>query len=208
MTDDFSDGLPRGLDVSRETRQRLKKYEALLLKWTPRINLIAPSTVPILRRRHFLDSAQLLDITPHTNIWADLGSGAGFPGAVVAILASELRPESRVVLVESDQRKATFLRTVSRETGVSFDVVCKRVEDIEPLNAGILSARALAPLPTLLEYAEHHLGDDGVAVFPKGEKADNEIAKAVECWRFDCEKHASINDANASVLVLRNIKRV
>lgn len=207
MNQDKADFLDR-FHVSRETSERLETYAALLERWTKRINLISPRTLPDLWTRHFLDSAQLLSVAPKgAQSWADLGSGAGFPGAVVAILTRGA-PGPKVTLVESDQRKAAFLRSVARETGVGFDIISKRIEDIDPLRADIVSARALAPLDTLLGYAERHLAPGGRALFPKGQKAGHEVAEALEHWRIDCESHPSETDPEAVILSIGDIKRV
>lgn len=203
-----AESLAAEVNVSRETMARLESYAALLRKWNSRINLVSPRTLDDLWTRHFLDSAQLLRLAGPGTRWADLGSGGGFPGAVVAILAADLRPELKIILVEADQRKATFLRTVLRETGVSGDVLSARIEDIEPLKADILSARALAPLDRLLAYAERHLAPSAEALFPKGENVEAEIAEALEHWRFRCKRYPSITDANSTVLSIGEITRV
>jgi 16S rRNA (guanine527-N7)-methyltransferase len=191
------------VDVSRETLERLDIYAALLEQWTKRINLISPSTIRELWSRHFLDSAQLQRFVTAQD-WADIGSGGGFPGAVLAIL----NPETSFTLVESDQRKATFLRTVSRQTGVDFEVKAERVERLEPLQAHRLSSRALAPLVDLLSFAERHLHPDGRAIFLKGASAQNEINRALEHWRFDCETYPSQTDPEAVILSIGDITRV
>lgn len=191
------------VDVSRETMERLDIYADLLQRWTKRINLVAPSTIAALWQRHFLDSAQLLRFAaPGT--WLDVGSGGGFPGAVIAIMA----PTTTVTLVESDQRKATFLRTVARETGVSFQVRAERIEALAPANVDRLSARALAPLSSLLKMAEAHLGSEGRAILMKGVSAQQEINQALEHWSFDCETYPSTTDKSAVILSIGNIKRV
>ena len=191
------------VDVSRETMERLDVYADLLSRWTKRINLIAPSTLSDLWQRHFLDSAQLCKFATN-DPWLDVGSGGGFPGAIVAIMC----PETPVTLVESDQRKATFLRTVSRETGAGFTVHAKRIESLVPQQAGRLSARALASLPDLLAVAARHLSPQGKAVFMKGATVQAEIDEALEHWSFDCETYPSKTDASAVVLSIGNIKRV
>ncbi len=195
-------------NVSRETLGRLEIYARLLRKWTKKINLIAPSTLDEIWTRHFVDSAQILLCAPEVQRWADLGSGGGFPGAVVAVLAAELRPEMRVTMVESDQRKAAFLRSVLREAGVDGEVIASRIEEVDPLNAGVVSARALAPLPSLLGYAERHLAPGGRGLFMKGQKAGDEIALALENWRFDCETYVSKTDIEAVILSIGDIERV
>lgn len=198
-----------GLDVSRETYRRLKTYEALLRKWNPAINLVSHRTLEEAWTRHFIDSAQIFDLAPKTaRHWTDLGSGGGFPGMVIAILAAEKAPKMRVTLVESDQRKATFLRNVARETGVGAEVIAKRIEDVPPLGADVLSARALAPLTQLLTYAERHLCPDGIALFPKGAGHQAELDEALETWRFDVHKTPSRTEPGAVILSIGGIARV
>lgn len=196
-------------DVSRETLERLQIYAELVRRWNPRINLVSRTTLEDLETRHIADSQQLLSLAPEvTQTWVDLGSGGGFPGVVVAIHLAQSAPEAKVTLVESDQRKAAFLRTVSRETDVPMNVISARIEDIEPLRADVLSARALAPLPVLLEWTTRHRKLDGVALFPKGRTWSEEMERALEHWRFDCETHQSQTDAEAVVLKIGAIERV
>lgn len=200
--------LARRDNVSRETLERLQAYADLLRRWNPKINLVSKKSLENLWDRHIMDSAQIFHLRPeHARRWVDLGSGGGFPGAVIAILANEDAPELSVTLVESDQRKAAFLRTVSRETGVDFDVFAKRIEDLEPLQADVLSARALAPLTTLLGYAQKHLTKNGVAIFPKGANASQEMNAALETWHFDCQTYQSQTDKDAVVLKIGDIER-
>ncbi len=195
-------------DVSRETLEKLQIYAELLKKWTKRINLVSPSSIPNLWSRHFLDSAQMLSITQvEGDYWADLGSGGGFPGAVIAIMRSDA-PKARTTLVESDQRKATFLRTVARETGIEMEVICERIENVSPLNCDVLTARALAPLNTLLEYTQRHRATGGAAMFLKGEKAMAEVAEARKSWSFECERFGSKTDPNANILLIGAIESV
>lgn len=208
MSDDRRAALA-AMDVSRETAGRLDAYAALLARWTQRINLVAPGTLGALWSRHFLDSAQLLGLAPPgTGTWADLGSGGGFPGAVVAILAGEKRPELAVTLVEADQRKAAFLRALGRETGTDFKVLTGRIEDLPPLGAHIVSARALAPLPVLLGYAARHLAPGGTALIPKGAQAAGEVAEARKKWSFSYTTCPSQTDPEAAILKIGEIARV
>lgn len=194
--------------VSRETMQRLKAYEALLRKWNPAINLVSHSTLDQLWDRHFVDSAQIFDLCfARGRLWADLGSGGGFPGLVVAILAMERRSDLSVTLIESDQRKAAFLSTVAREVGAKVRVLPNRIEAMPGLGADTLSARALAPLVKLLEYAELHLTPGGLALFPKGATHEEEISQALEKWRFSYEVTRSMTDASAVILSIRDIRR-
>lgn len=202
MTD--RDAFQAKADVSRETFEMLDTYAKLLKSWNPRINLVSKSTLDALWMRHFLDSVQVFRRIGQVDHWVDLGSGGGFPGAVVAILAGA---DQRTTLIEADQRKAAFLRTVARET-VGFKVIAARIEEAEPQNADIVSARALAPLPLLLTYVHRHLAPGGRAILPKGRKAQEEVTEALEHWRFDCETYPSETDPNAVVLTLGEIKRV
>lgn len=196
-------------DVSRETLERLEVYSALLQKWNPRINLVAPSTLSDHAERHFLDSVQIANIAPSSwKAWVDLGSGGGFPGMLVAILAAERGEAVQITLVESDQRKATFLRTVSRETNTPVTVISQRIEATAPLNADVISARALAPLPALIGLAKPHLSANGTCLFHKGAGWQKEVAEAQAQWRFTVEAHKSRTHQDAVILELKEITHV
>lgn len=197
------DAFLKQANVSRETLERLDIYAELLERWTRRINLISSSTLPSLWTRHFLDSAQLMPFVTEGN-WVDMGSGGGFPGAILSIMA----PGSHFTLVESDQRKAAFLRTLARETAASFEVIAERVEEIPPIGAERLSSRALGRLSGLLGHADRHLADGGRAIFMKGGTHQSEIDEALESWRFDCEIYPSKTDLEAVVLSIGDIERV
>ena len=195
--------------VSRETRARLEQFVALVRKWSPAINLVSGKDLPILWDRHVVDSLQLWQAVPIAGgRWVDLGSGGGFPGAVVAIMAQDRAPGLSVTLVESDQRKAAFLRTVSRETGCAFSVIAERAETIPPLQADVLSARALAPLERLLDHAERHLAPSGVAIFPKGARHQHERTEAQRRWFFSWDVLPSLTDDRAVVYRIRKVERV
>jgi len=202
-----ADVLRRYFDVSRETEAALSRYAELLRKWTKKINLVAPSSLPNIWSRHFLDSAQLFSLCDSNGHWVDIGSGGGFPGLVLAILGRNAK-EIRFTLIEADQRKAAFLRTVIRELDLPASVICERIELVDPQHADVLTARALASLDRLLGFAELHMQPDGSALFLKGAKADTEIEDALEHWSFHCEKHQSITDANSSILRVERIQRV
>ncbi|MGI1662173.1 16S rRNA (guanine(527)-N(7))-methyltransferase RsmG [Palleronia sp. KMU-117] len=197
------------VDVSRETLARLSTYHDLLQKWGKHINLVSRGTLDAAWARHFLDSAQLLSLAPQSaRRWCDLGSGAGFPGLVIAILATESRPELKVRLVESDQRKAEFLRAVCRQTETQADVLAARIESAEPCGADVLSARALAPLADLLGMAERHLAPGGICLFPKGARHRDEVAATLETFTFDCEEYPSKTGADSVILKIGGIGRV
>ncbi len=197
-----------GLGVSRETFEALRTLDGLVRRWNPVINLVSRSTLPNLWDRHIVDSAQLLALCGTAiRRWADLGSGGGFPGLVVAVLARELLPDLHVTLVESDLRKATFLRQAAHALGLQLTVCCDRIEAIPSLQADVLSARALAPLSELLAHVEKHLSADGVALFPKGERHAEEIAEARKRWSFDLAVRPSVADSEAAVLLIRKVRR-
>lgn len=197
-----------GVDVSRETLQRLQAFQELVLRWTARINLIAPSTAADIWNRHILDSAQLVGmvgVDPRS--WADLGAGAGFPGLVVASVAAEKWPRMTMTLVESDQRKATFLRTAARQLNLAVTVHDQRIESLPPLGVQVLSARALAPLTVLLGHASRHLASDGVALFPKGRTHAEEIESARKTWRFSLAILPSVTEVEGRILRIERIER-
>ena len=198
-----------GLNVSRETFLRLKEYEKLLFKWNAKINLVSKSTLDNFWNRHVLDSAQFLSsVGEKAGKWVDLGSGGGLPGLVVAILSDEIEPVNKLFLVEADVRKAVFLKTVCRELGLKVEVYNNRVEELPPMSANIVSARALAPLKTLCLYAKNNLEKDGEAVFAKGENWKAELVEAQKKWIFSYEAVKSTLHEGSVVLVLRGIKSV
>ena len=201
------EGDPLG-NVSRETLQRLKHFEDLLRKWTPRINLVAPSTLEVLWTRHIVDSAQVYQISCHrSGVWLDMGSGAGLPGLVCVILAADAGAGLTFHLVDSDKRKATFLMTAIRELDLPARVHAVRIEDLPPMEASVVTARALAPLERLLAFAQVHLIPGGEAIFPKGARAAEEISQAREHWRFKLQSFPSITDPSASLLKIGEIQR-
>ena len=198
-----------GFDVSRETLDKLATYVALIEKWNPAINLVARSTLGQIWQRHIVDSLQVADfLSPDQRTWGDLGSGGGLPGLVVSIVAQELAPSLHMDLVEVDQRKSVFLRQVARELQLNCTVHTRKIEDLPPLGADVLSARALAPLSVLCGYAKQHLGPNGVAVFPKGAQYEAELAEAQKHWSFAVEQIESKTDPLARLLVLREIEHV
>lgn len=194
--------------VSRETIERLELYAALLVKWTPRINLIAKSTLKDLWTRHFEDSAQLLPLAPHPVAhWVDLGSGAGFPGLVVAIMGAARGSPQRTTLIESDARKSAFLRTVIRETGVNASVITDRIESVPPLAADVVSVRALADLSTLLSHIHRHVAPQGTALVLKGASWKKELVEAQTRWNFEYRLATSRTEPGSVVLAITGVDR-
>ena len=190
-------------DVSRETRQRLEAYAALLTRWQKAINLVSATTLPDIWRRHMLDSAQLRPLIPAgARCVVDLGSGAGFPGLVLAILGVP-----GVNLIESDARKATFLREAARVTGASVTVHATRIETVEDLAADVVTARAFAPLDRLLAQASRFWTANTLGLFLKGQDIDAELTAAAKCWRFRAERLPSRSDPSGVVLRVGGLAR-
>ncbi len=195
-------------NVSRETLDALEHYASLLQKWNPRINLVSKSSIDELWNRHIWDSAQVHGLAPDARTWVDIGSGGGFPGLVVAIMSKQSAPERRVTLVESDVRKSAFLRTVVQDLSLNANVLAKRIEDLPPMGADVVSARALADLGVLLEYSSRHLAPEGKALLMKGASWENEVTDARSLWSFDLCVHKSKTHPDAAVLELKDIARV
>jgi 16S rRNA (guanine527-N7)-methyltransferase len=193
----------RDLNVPRETLARLDAYAALLHRWQSTINLVARATLPDLWRRHMLDSAQLCALAPtDARVWLDLGSGAGFPGLVVATLWAG-RPGFAVHLVESDRRKCAFLHVAAAEMNVPAIVHACRIEAVPVLPPiDVISARALAPLDRLLGYAARFAGADTRLLLPKGQDVHQELDAAARLWRFDARTMPSRSDAAGRIVVI------
>lgn len=197
----------RSRSVSRETLELLDCYAALLCRWQASINLVGPATLPTLWTRHFLDSFQLLDhAPPGSRRWVDLGSGAGFPGLVIAI-ALKGTAGAQVTLVESNGKKAGFLRAVARETGAPADVLHGRIEDVLPGlgSADVVTARALAPLSQLLHWVEPLLKSGATALFPKGRDLDKERADAARYWEYQGDVIQSVVADDSSILRIHRL---
>lgn len=199
----------REMNVSRETLERLDYYAQILTKWNKKINLVSRKSISELWTRHFLDSAQIFKLTPeNTGKWCDLGSGGGFPGLVLAILALESNKSLQFNLIESDERKTAFLATIVRDLSLNVSVIPQRIEESENQCADVVTARALAPLDKLLEYAVQHGKENGVFLLPKGENYQSELTMAREFWHIDCEVISSITDKNSAILKITGCQRV
>ena len=194
--------------VSRETVARLDRFVALLLDWHGRMNLIAASTVPVLWTRHIADSLQLLAIAPAARKWADLGSGAGFPGLPIACALADQKA-TEVHLIESNKKKAGFLREAVRVTGAPAIVHAERVADFAHGFAGaleVVTARAVAPLPELLSIAYPLLKSGAQGLFPKGQDVEAELTQATKCWSIQASFVPSRTDPKSRIVVIREPK--
>ena len=193
------------LDVSRETQDRLEVFEQVIRKWNPRINLVSRASLDDLWIRHIIDSIQVYRSAQSANRWLDIGSGGGFPGVIVGIMAASENPAMTTTLIESDQRKSAFLRTAARECSAKIEVISERIEKVEPHKADVLSARALADLSTLLRFADQHLDIDGVALFPKGVTWKKELEAARQHWCFEAEPITSLTEPDAVILKVKGV---
>lgn len=195
------------MSVSRETEGLFAEYVALLQRWQTVKNLVGPSTLPEVWTRHIADCAQLAALKPDASRWIDLGSGAGFPGLVTAILIRD-RPGAEVVLVESNGRKCAFLREVVRQLGLPARVVAGRIEDVTAPFAGVsevVTARALAPLSDLLALSRKLLTSGAVGLFPKGQDVGDELTEAARCWRIQASTVVSKTDPKARIVVVESL---
>ncbi len=195
------------LNVSRETFQRLELLERELRRWQAIKNLVGPATLDRIWDRHIVDSLQLLDLEPDARTWLDLGSGAGFPGLVLAIAGAERG--LKVHLVESNSRKCAFLRHIARLTGVVATVHEARLETVIPGFIGktdVVSARALAALTQLLDWTAPLLKAGTMGLFPKGRDAGTELTEARKQWTFEAEILPSSTDSDASILRITSIE--
>jgi 16S rRNA (guanine527-N7)-methyltransferase len=206
MADATPEAVAERFAVSRESLDKLKAYVALLATWQARINLIGKSTAEEIWTRHIADALQLIRFMPETIFRiADLGSGAGIPGLILAIA----RP-IEAHLFESNLKKAAFLREAQRITGACAMVHAERIEecDAAQLRVGAVTARALAPLPKLLELAEPFLEQGAIGYFHKGQDVEAELTEATKSWRITVEKHPSMTDSRGTILVVKEARRV
>lgn len=187
--------------VSRETSERLGIFEALLLKWNARINLVGRNEAPSLRKRHVEDSLQLLPLLPAGDRVVDLGSGAGFPGLIISIAG-----DRHVTLIEADGRKATFLREAARATGADVEVINERIEDCGIREARLLTARAIAPMAKLLELSFPLLATDAICLYPKGGNIDAELTAAEARWQMSVRRYPSRTAPDGCILEVRHLQ--
>jgi 16S rRNA (guanine527-N7)-methyltransferase len=197
----------RLIPVSRETMARLDRFVALLLETQTHTNLIGPRTVPELWSRHIADSLQLLGLAPEARVWLDLGSGGGFPGLAIACALAD-QSGATVHLVESNGKKAAFLRHASHELGVPVRVHHGRIEDFSPdFDADVITARALAPLPALLGYVAPFLKTGAQALLLKGQDVEVELTEATKYWNIEAELAPSQTNPASRIVVVRGLQR-
>ncbi len=193
----------RAAGVSRETLERLDAYVRLLAKWQPRLNLVSRTSMADVWRRHVLDSAQLFPHVPSAcQHLVDLGSGAGFPGLVLAILGVR-----GVELIESDGRKCGFLAAAAAETGAKVTIRNARIEALPNLAADVVTARGCAPLPKLLAYAERFVAAKTVVLFLKGARVDEELTNAARHWRMGVSRFPSRTERSGTILRIQELAR-
>lgn len=199
---------PDLLDFS-QAKDDLEMFVYLTLRWTKKINLIGNRSSSEIWERHILDSVQVFHVKQMSvGHHVDIGSGGGFPGLVVAILNKAYRPLVETTLVEADQRKATFLRTSIRTLNLNARVIVGRIENVEPLSADLLTARALAPLPKLLYFVERHMSMDGRAFLWKGKSWKQEVEDSKIDWSFSVKTHKSKTNFDSRILEVERLCRV
>ncbi|MEO0999270.1 MAG: 16S rRNA (guanine(527)-N(7))-methyltransferase RsmG [Pseudomonadota bacterium] len=203
MRPESAEALAEAVGVSRETAARWQIHHDLLLRWAPKLNLVAASTLAAVWTRHFADSAQLWAHGGGRH-WLDLGSGAGFPGLVLAAMAP---PGTHVTLIEADARKTVFLNTVIREAALPAEVHRSRIEALAPRDADTITARAVAPLDRLLALAHPHLAAEGQCLFPKGARAESELTAAARGWHYRLDRLPDRVDPAGIILRLSEIAR-
>jgi 16S rRNA (guanine527-N7)-methyltransferase len=195
--------------VSRETEERLDRFVELLLTWQKTTHLISPSTIPNLWTRHVADSLQLIDLAPNARLWVDLGSGGGFPGVVVACALADT-PGAQVHLVESNTRKAAFLREAIRVTSAPGVVHPIRIEKFVSNFSAIadaVTARALLPFKSLLDNSFSFLSRGTLGLFPKGQDVAAELTQAAKYWKVEYTLAPSRTDSLARIVVVRGLER-
>ena len=195
-------------NVSRETFEKLKCYQSLLIEWQANFNLVSQSSLNEAWNRHFLDSAQLFKYIPETaQALVDFGSGAGFPGMVLAIMAKEKTPYLKVTLVESIKKKTLYLKEVAEKTSVDVNIINERIENISFQKFDVITSRAMTSLTDLLGYAFPFCKKETVCIFPKGKKYAEELAEAHKNWLFKCSVEPSEQSEEGRILIIKNIQK-
>lgn len=193
--------------VSHETESRLDLFVNLFLRWQQVVQLVAKSTLPTLWTRHIADSLQLVALAPDARLWADLGSGGGFPGLIVAIALAG-RPGAMVHLIESDTRKAAFLREAVRITQAPASVYNERIESVAERigTVEVVTARALAPMDKQLLLAYPLLSTGARGLFLKGQDVDSELTEAAKSWSIDYSIQPSLTDPRGRIVLVNRVQ--
>lgn len=195
-------------NVSRETFLKLKTYQTLLVEWQGKFNLVSKNTIDDAWNRHFLDSVQLFNLIPeNTKIMYDFGSGAGFPGMVLAIIANEKMPELEINLVESTSKKTMYLNEVKKQTNTNVNILNSRIENLPLKVADVITSRAMSSLKDLLGYAFPFCHKNTICIFPKGKKYTEELAEAHKFWKFKCQILPSQQSDEGRILIISNISK-
>ena len=201
--------LQHDLALSDAALARIEAHRAILADWSQRMNLVGPKELDLYWKRHALDSAQLVRLAPEAKRWVDLGAGAGFPGLIVAAILADT-PGAEVTLVESIGKKATFLREAIAAMGVPAKVLHGRVEDVlgKAGRCDVVTARAFAPLPRIMDYARPILSRGAVGLFPKGADLDGELAATQAAgWTLAYDVHESLSDPSGRILRVTSARR-
>ena len=196
-------------NVSRETFNRLKIYEASLKEWQNKFNLVSNKSLEDAWNRHFLDSAQLIKYIPeNAKKLYDLGSGAGFPGMVLAVIAAEKMPNLKVSLIESIKKKTLYLNTVQKLCNVKVSIINDRIENLSLKDADVITSRAMCNLADLLKYSYKLANKNTIMIFPKGKTYQEEIERAQKAWKFNCQIEANEVSAEGVILVISNLSPI
>lgn len=194
-------------NVSRETFELLKSYEKLLREWQQKFNLVSNASLEDCWNRHFLDSVQLYQYIPESaKLVYDFGSGAGFPGMVLAIMAKEKTPYLKFKLIESVRKKTLYLKEVAQMSGANVEIVNERIEKLPPEKADVITSRAMASLKELLEYTYKFCKPETVCIFPKGKKYAEEITEAKKYWNFKCLLKPSEQSEEGRILIITGLR--
>ena len=193
-------------NVSRETFFKLKRYESLLKEWQAKFNLVSNNSLADAWNRHFLDSLQLFKYIPtKAKKMYDFGSGAGFPGMVIAIVANEKLPNLEINLVESIKKKTLYLNTVQKELSVNVNIINDRIENLPKTHADVITSRAMCNLKNLLSYAYPLTTRNTIMIFPKGKTYRQEIDEACKVWNFDYRAEANEICSDGVILIISNL---
>ena len=193
-------------NVSRETFLKLKTYETSLIEWQKKFNLVSKNSLPDAWNRHFLDSAQLIKYVPkNAKTLYDFGSGAGFPGMVLSILANDKMPDLKITLIESIKKKTLYLNAVKSLCSVNVDIINDRIENLKLPKADVITSRAMCNLSDLLQYAYKLSNTKTTMIFPKGKSYQKELEAANKKWKFNIKIEENKISSEGVILVINNL---